>query len=57
MNRVVGNNCRIVKFAREPVERKLGETVAMQGSIGERIPLRLEAVNVNWCRYAAAARK
>jgi hypothetical protein len=56
MKGVVGNNCGIVKFARETVERKLGETVAMKGSIGEKLSMRPETVNANWHGYAAAAR-
>jgi hypothetical protein len=56
MNGVVGNNCGIVKFAREPVERTLGETVAMKGSIGEKLPLRPKEVNFYWYRYAGPAR-
>jgi hypothetical protein len=43
MNGVVGNNCGIVNFARETVKRKLGETVAMKDSIGERLSMRPES--------------
>jgi hypothetical protein len=57
MKGVVGNNCGIVKFARETVDRELGETVAMKGSIGEKLSLRRETADVNCYRYATANTK